>query len=272
MAVRRRVVTAAVALPIVLLAVYGGTIAVSCLAAVAAALAGWELAGMVDPPAGRRRNIALVLWPAALVAVTGARSSGAWSGSWWPAAGALAAGAVLAAGWFAAFPSRGLPAWRAVLALFGAAYFGLLLAHAPELRAGTQGFEWLLIALLATFAADTAAYFTGTAIGRHRLAPRISPGKTWEGAAGAAAGGIAAAVALLAILDPGPPLWTGALLGLAIAAAGTAGDLVESGLKRSAGLKDSGALLPGHGGILDRLDSLAPNLAVVYWFAVWAAT
>ena len=269
---RRRVITAAVALPIVLLVVWGGTVAVSCLAAVAAAAAGWELAGMAGRPAGRRRNVALVLWPAALVAVTAARTCGAWGGSWWPVAIAFAAGAVLAAVWFAAIPRRGSPPWRAAVTVLAAAYFGVLLAHAPALRAGAEGFDWLLLALLTTFAADTAAYFTGSAVGRHRLAPRISPGKTWEGAAGGAAGSIAAAVALLAILDPGPPLWMGVLLGLAIAAAGTAGDLVESALKRSSGLKDSGTLLPGHGGILDRLDSLAPNLAVVYWFAVSAAT
>ena len=269
---RRRVITAAVALPGVLLVVYGGTVAVSCLAAVAAAAAGWELAGMAGRSAGRRLNAALIVWPAALVSVAAARASDAWSGPWWPEATALAVGAVLAAGWFAVFRPRGSPAWRPVLVLFAAAYFGLLLAHAPALRARADGLDWLLLALLTTFAADTGAYFTGVAIGRHRLAPRISPGKTWEGAAGAAAGAIAAAVALFAILDPGPPIWTGALLGLAVAAAGTAGDLLESALKRSAGLKDSGALLPGHGGILDRVDSLAPNLAVVYWFAVSAAT
>jgi len=271
-AVGRRVLTAAIALPVVLLVAWGGAVAVGCLAAVAAAVAGWELAGMAGQPGERRRNIGLTLWPAALVAVTTARASGAWSGSWWPVALAFAAGAVLAAGWFAAMPPRGSPAWRPALAVLAGAYFGLLLAHAPALRAGTEGLSWLLVALLTTFAADTAAYFTGTTLGRHRLMPRISPGKTWEGAAGGVTGGIAAAVALLAILDPGPPLWTGVLLGLAVAVAGTAGDLVESALKRSVGLKDSGTLLPGHGGILDRLDSLAPNLAVVYWFAVWAPT
>jgi len=268
------VITAAVALPIVLLAVYAGTIAISCLAAVAAAAAGWELAGMAREGDAGRRNMALVLWPPALVGIAAAHASGAIADPWWPVAAAIVAGtgAVLAIGWFAAF-SRGSPlTGRALAAVLAAAYFGLLLALSPELRARIEGFDWILIALLTTFAADTAAFFVGRAWGRHRLAPRISPRKTWEGAAGGVAGSVAIAVVLVAALRPGLPLWSALLLGLAAAVAGMAGDLAVSRLKRGAGLKDSGGLLPGHGGILDRLDSLAPNIGVVYLFALWAAT
>jgi len=262
---RRRLATAAVALPVVLVVPVLGTPAVTCLAAVAAAASGWELAGMSPRPAGRQRNLGLVIWPAALVSVAGARASGVWDGAWWPVLAALGAGGVLAGVLCAASRRREPAGWRAVAA---ALYVGLLLAHAPALRARADGLDLILLALLTTFAADTAAYFTGTAVGRHRMAPRISPGKTWEGFAGAVVGAVAAAAALTAVLDPGLPLWAGPLLGVAIASAGTGGDLLESALKRAAGLKDSGSLLPGHGGVLDRLDSLAPNLAVVYWFAV----
>ena len=269
---RRRVVTAAVAIPIILLVLYLGTVAVACLTAAAAAVAGWELAGMAGRPPGRRRNAGLVFWPAALVAVVGTRASGAWDGSWWPVAAAFASGAALAAVWFAVFPSRGSSLWRPTVTVLAAAYFGLLLAHAPALRSLPEGFDWLLIGLCTTFVADTAALFVGRAWGRHRMAPRISPRKTWEGAAGGVTGSVAIAVVLVAVLHPGPSLWAAALLGVAAAVAGMVGDLAVSSLKRGAGLKDSGTLLPGHGGILDRLDSLAPNLAVVYWFAVLTAT
>lgn len=124
---------------------------------------------------------------------------------------------------------------------------------------------WLVLAAMAiVWIADTAAYFTGRAIGRHRLAPQVSPGKTWEGVAGALAG-VAVYALALAPLAPaagfrgssGPAalvLWI--VLALVLAGISVVGDLYESLLKRQAGVKDSGRLLPGHGGILDRVDAL----------------
>ena len=102
-------------------------------------------------------------------------------------------------------------------------------------------------------------------MGRHKMAPRISPGKTWEGAAGGLVAGTGATVALVAVLGPiETALAAAALLGAGIAIAGQAGDLAESWLKRLAGAKDSGTLIPGHGGILDRMDSLFPVFPLVY--------
>jgi phosphatidate cytidylyltransferase len=117
--------------------------------------------------------------------------------------------------------------------------------------------------------ADTAAFFVGNAAGRRKLAPAISPGKTVEGALGGLAGGVAAAAAVRALGLPSVPLGHALLLGLGVAALGIVGDLVESLLKRWAGVKDSGTLFPGHGGMLDRLDSVlfgAP--ALYYYFAL----
>lgn len=123
---------------------------------------------------------------------------------------------------------------------------------------------WLLLALLAVvWVSDSAAFAAGRAFGRHKLAPAISPGKTWEGVAGAvlavlaylAALGLAAPPALPALLTPGA---AGVFLGLT--ALGILGDLFESWMKRSAGVKDSGTLLPGHGGVLDRIDALTASL------------
>jgi phosphatidate cytidylyltransferase len=113
---------------------------------------------------------------------------------------------------------------------------------------------WLILAILPTWSADVAAYAAGTRWGRRKLAPRLSPGKTWEGTL---VGFAAAAVAVLAVAALfGLPRVPSALAAIAIGPVGLAGDLAESALKRRAGLKDSGRILPGHGGVLDRVDSL----------------
>ena len=167
----------------------------------------------------------------------------------------------------------------------GPLYIGVLLAHIPLLaQLGTTGdltgygYElgrsWLLFALLTTFAADSGAYFIGRLIGRHKMAPNLSPGKTWEGAAGGLAAAITAA--LLMPLLPNEYLnlqltwWQPALIGAAIGSAAPAGDLLESALKRRAGVKDAGNLFPGHGGMLDRLDSLLLTLPLTYYLAALA--
>ena len=150
----------------------------------------------------------------------------------------------------------------------GAIYLGLPLSLALVLRAEVQGLEWILIVLLGTFATDTGAFFTGRAIGRRPLAPSISPGKTQEGAVGGFLAGVGAVMALAALLDLPLSIPESAVLGALVAVAGQVGDLVESKIKRSAGAKDAGGLIPGHGGILDRLDSVVFVIIVVYAFFV----
>ena len=133
--------------------------------------------------------------------------------------------------------------------------------------------------MLTTFANDTGAFFVGRARGRHKLAPRISPSKTWEGAAGGLICAILAAVVIAVILKLisvrlGAPFvfryWQIMLLGFLVGIFAQLGDLVESLLKRNMGVKESGNLLPGHGGILDRFDSLIFVGAVVYYCVIWA--
>ena len=130
---------------------------------------------------------------------------------------------------------------------------------------------WPLLGLMAVvWIADIAAYFSGRAFGKHKLAPQISPGKTWEGAAGAVVGVVAYGL-LLRGLNP-PLAALGGLLGATLAlllltSVSIAGDLFESLLKRQAGIKDSSQLLPGHGGVLDRIDSLTSTLPLVA--AIW---
>jgi phosphatidate cytidylyltransferase len=127
-------------------------------------------------------------------------------------------------------------------------------------------YPWVFMALLPTWAADISAYLVGSLIGRRRLAPRISPGKTWEGTIG---GFIAAAIAVwfvgAQVFIPSLPTEILVPVALAVGPAGLCGDLLESALKRAAGVKDSGTIFPGHGGVLDRIDSLllvAPVVAL----------
>lgn len=117
-----------------------------------------------------------------------------------------------------------------------------------------RGPEMVLWMLLLVFAADIGAFFTGRRWGRHKLAPLVSPGKTWEGAMGGLAG--VAVTALIGALHFGLPVVAGVAFGCAVGIYSVIGDLTESMFKRGAGLKDSGSLLPGHGGILDRIDSV----------------
>jgi phosphatidate cytidylyltransferase len=138
---------------------------------------------------------------------------------------------------------------------FSLLYIPLSLQCAVDLPLSAQ-----ILALLGAVASDTGGYYAGSSLGRHKIQPRISPNKSWEGAGGGMAAA-AVAVAVFASFAPPPgledlPFWRWALAGALLSVMAQAGDFFESALKRSAGVKDSGALLPGHGGVLDRLDSI----------------
>lgn len=162
---------------------------------------------------------------------------------------------------------KALVGWGYTVA--GPLYVGLLLSYALLLRGGGDGLyngrDWLLFALLTTFAADTGAFFAGRALGRHQMAPAISPRKTWEGLFGGLLLAIGVAAALAAALGLDAAWWQELLLGAAVGVAAPVGDLLESKLKRISGVKDTGTIIPGHGGMLDRLDSIVLTLPVVYY-------
>jgi len=159
--------------------------------------------------------------------------------------------------------------WAFTLA--GVMYLGWMASRYVALIELPQGRDWVILALFPTFACDTSAYFVGRALGRHKMAPGISPGKTWEGAAGGVAGTVIVGlgVAWLFKLPIGVPQTLG--LSLAIAIFAQTGDLVESLFKRNMGAKDSGKALPGHGGMLDRIDSVVFAGLVVYYYVIWLA-
>ena len=153
---------------------------------------------------------------------------------------------------------------------FGPLYIGLCLGHLLLTRAMPEG-EFLIFGLfLVTWAADTGAYYVGTSLGRHKLAPSISPNKTIEGAAGGLI--VAIFAAFLAQVWFLPSLTNADCLAIAclLTIAGLLGDLAESAMKRGAGVKDSGSLIPGHGGMLDRLDSLLFTAPAFYYYVLLA--
>ena len=161
--------------------------------------------------------------------------------------------------------SQSLGGWWVTAVL----YVGVFGSHLVLLRLEPEGQRWLLVLLAATFATDTGAYAIGRLFGRHLFAPRISPKKTWEGAIGGlafgAAAGIGAKLALGLDLDGSAwPAWF-----LLLPPAAIAGDLLESALKRQMGVKDMSHLLPGHGGLLDRLDSILVVGVCLYWIVRW---
>jgi phosphatidate cytidylyltransferase len=152
----------------------------------------------------------------------------------------------------------------------GSLYTGWLLGLLVALRLDA-GKSWLYLALFTTFASDSAAYFIGRAIGRHKLAPVISPGKTREGAVAGVCGAVI--ICLLFTLDTPLQLpisyGQAIILGALISVFGQTGDLAESLLKRNTGVKDSGNLMPGHGGLLDRMDSIVFAGVVVYLYYIF---
>ena len=223
------------------------------------AVGAWEWSALAGLRAAARRGFVVLLLVSGL-AVLGA-------------AHAFAGGAVLliviygvaTAFWLAAAPAILARRWQARSALELAAIGWIVLVPAWLALVQLQLDPAKLVALLAIiWLSDTAAYASGRAWGRHKLAPAISPGKTWEGVAGAA---VAVAVYYVA-LSFAAPAWGwwhgagGAILFAAMAVMGILGDLFESWMKRRAAVKDSGTLLPGHGGVLDRIDSLTAALPV----------
>jgi len=159
--------------------------------------------------------------------------------------------------------AKALP--RAALLLLGVVYVFGCWRFAALLRVNYNPY-WLMLALALSWVGDIAAYYVGRSLGRHKLAPRVSPKKSWEGAAASVAGSMLFGWLFLRGVLPSVPAWQAVVLAAAGNVAGQLGDLVESAIKRGAGVKDSGTILPGHGGFLDRVDSTLFTLPVVYLY------
>jgi phosphatidate cytidylyltransferase len=173
---------------------------------------------------------------------------------------------------------RGSPVADWGLTVAGGLYLGVCGACMVKIRGLDDGFWWMLTAMCAIMCADTSAYFVGRAWGRHKMAPSLSPGKTWEGYVASVVAGVVVTPLLVS-------LWRtqanggvvtniihGSTLGLLIATLAPLGDLAVSMIKRQVGAKDSGNIIPGHGGALDRLDSLLWTAVIGYYYVLWFMT
>ena len=244
-----RVLVTVVGLPVVLGFVYLGGWWLFGLAVLAALAALHELYGM----ARSLRPLVLAGYAGALATLLGAQLGGA---EWM--VGGFMLTLVLAFLLYGIAETRQTATVTMGTTIMGVAWIGLGLGSLLLLRDLPEYGRVALFALLiAVFADDTVAYLVGRLVGRHKLAPSLSPGKTWEGfVAGTAAAVAASFFTLYDDRNQFLTIWQAVVLGLAIALAGAAGDLFESALKRDLQVKDSGRLLGGHGGMLDRIDSL----------------
>ncbi len=160
------------------------------------------------------------------------------------------------------------------ISLAGLAYLGILGPHLISLRLLPEGLWWFMLIMPVAWLADSGAFFIGSRFGKHRLAPRLSPKKTWEGYFGGIVTGVLAGILfsyLWGFVSPAMSIYRGIIVGVALSVLPTLGDLGESMLKRQFGVKDSGNLLPGHGGALDRVDSWIWAAAIGYYlvFFLW---
>ena len=264
---RPRIATAAVGVPLLVALIWVGSPWFSLLAAAAAAVGALEICSMARRSGWRpATQVAIVcsVSPVAVAHIVTADLS--------PQAAlhaSIATGVFVYVVW-QIHRARGhisLGSWG--ITLGAALYPGVLLAHAVLLRALSHGREWTLFLVLVTFATDTAAFLVGKGLGRTALAPTVSPGKTWEGAIGGLVAALGASVAATHLLPLTASVVEALVLGALLGVVGQLGDLAESRLKRAAGVKDSGWLIPGHGGLLDRLDSIVFNVPVLYYFVIW---
>ena len=264
-----RVLSAAVLLPVVLWLAWRGGLPFAVLIAVATAVAAFEVNGL--PWAPRPEEVPkapggpLSLSMVASVVVAGLLPLLSEVPLFGLNAAGLIAALVIVSLFDALFFELSLERapTRVGLAVLGAAWPGLLLAYLVPLRQLPHGGGWILLALTVTWANDTGGYFAGRFLGRHKLFPRVSPNKTWEGFAGGMAASIAGALVVQQLFIPELPVWAAVIVGGGAGLLGPVGDLSESMLKRAFGAKDSGRLLPGHGGMLDRIDALFFNAPYV---------
>jgi phosphatidate cytidylyltransferase len=263
----KRVITAAVLIPLVLLILLRGSVLLLLLVtALVAGLAAWEYMAIADAH-GAHIPRALVL---AGIAATFAVAF--YQPAWLIGVVGLASLALLVTCSFRSPLDRVLP--DTAFSVVGLLYCGLTLVTVPLIRAQPDGPSLLVFLLCTVWMGDIVALYVGRNLGRHKLAPQLSPNKTWEGSAGSLAGSLLVAAALVLLsratgrLHFAGTLARWLILAVLLNLFAQVGDLVESAVKRGAGVKDSGALLPGHGGILDRIDALmlaAPAL----WYAQW---
>lgn len=171
--------------------------------------------------------------------------------------------------WLLTTQKKGNAFARWAWTIAGMLYIGWLMSYLVALRNIDDGRAWVFLAIVATWLSDSSAYLVGRAIGRHKLAPEVSPNKTWEGAIAGVIGAVVICIVIAALLQTTIGYLQAVILGIIISVVGQVGDLVKSLFKRNMGVKDSGKIFPGHGGFLDRMDSVAFAGIAVFYFATY---
>jgi len=259
---RTRLLTAAVALPVVTAAMWFGSPWFTIILAIWGVLAVWEFYRMVSLTNSLSLTVFGLLWTLLLIISPHFNNT-------LPVPLLLTSAIVLPLiiTVFRRHKEGAFLGWAWTVA--GILYIGWLLNHLVSLRYLDNGNGWVFLAIFSTFGCDTFAYLIGRAIGRHRMAPDISPGKTWEGAIGGLLGAVIGSVVMTLAFQIPISYGYAVILGIVISLFAQLGDLVESLLKRNTGFKDAGRMVPGHGGLLDRLDSIVFTGVVVYYYVVW---
>ncbi len=259
---KQRVISAIVGIPFLIVIFWFGDPLFTLLIALGAVWGCLEFYRMIFPDKGRGFTYLGLLWSALFVLSPHLHTT-------YSTPLLITSAIVILLIWFLIVSPKDTAFSNWTWTMVGILYTGWLLSYWVELRDLTDGKYWALLAIFTTFACDTSAFFIGRTWGKHRLAPRISPGKTWEGAVGGALGAITSCLIFKVIFPLPINYWGVILLGFIIGLFAQLGDLVESILKRSAGVKDSGKTIPGHGGILDRIDSLIFTGVIVYYYVLW---
>jgi phosphatidate cytidylyltransferase len=263
----KRVTTAAVLLVMVILVLWanGSMPWFALAAAVVAALGLWEFYNMISA-SGKGKP---VVWLGIALAVLFIFQP---LSKWTNDGGILlTASVVLPLLWVMLRRNRegACSSWAFTLA--GVLYLGWVASRYVALIQLPHGRDWVILALFGTFACDTSAYFVGRAVGRHKMSPGISPGKTWEGAVGGLAGTLIVGLIVSWLFKLPINVWQTLAISTAVSIFAQTGDLIESLFKRNMGAKDSGKALPGHGGVLDRVDGVVFAGLVVYYYVLWLA-
>jgi phosphatidate cytidylyltransferase len=257
---KTRLATAAVGIPLVAAVIWTGGWWLTGVVAATAAIAVLEIAAARG---ALWRPVSLLGATLAFALPVAAKLGGAWPDRTVTAVALLPAALLC----LARDPARDVDDWLWTVAMV--AYVGWLSSRFVLLRGLEDGRWWLFLVVLTVWITDTGAYFVGRLIGRHKMAPGVSPGKTWEGAVAGEVWGFAAVLGLKEAFSLDLVLAHAAVLGLLLPAVAQVGDLAESAIKRGLGVKDSSGLVPGHGGITDRLDSLLFAIPVLYYDLVW---
>lgn len=267
----KRWLTSIIALPLLILLIFeGGVVLFTLLICTVAVVALFEYYRIVGVPIRGREN----LWLPVLGYATGCGIIwGASKSSYGIILGFMALNFFAAGlGSLKRFPSDMAVIDRIIKQFFGSVYVPLLLSSLVLIRAGAAGIPWIFLLLGVVFAGDVAAYYVGTYLGRHKLCPAVSPGKTIEGAIGGLAGNLLIGSLFKFYLLPQLPWLLSLACFICMGLMAQAGDLFESELKRVGKVKDSGVILPGHGGILDRIDALLFAAPIAYVFKEFLLT